>query len=100
MIAVLILMILGIGIGALIGKYKTIIRINEKLTTWTIYLLLFLLGISVGLNEKVIIHLSTIGLQALLITFGAVGGSLFVSWIVFHYIFKGPNIERRKEYEE
>lgn len=85
---VLILMFLGIGVGWLINKKKKIIKVADKFTTWAIYLLLFLLGISIGQNEKIISNLNTIGLQALLLTLGAVIGSLLTAWFTYNYFFK------------
>ena len=85
---VLILMFSGMGVGWLISKQKKIIKVADKFTTWAIYILLFLLGISIGQNEKIISNLNTIGLQALLLTLGAVIGSLFTAWFTYHYFFK------------
>jgi len=50
--------------------------------------LLFLLGISVGTNETVIINLDTLGVQALLLTFGGVTGSVLLSFFTYNFFFK------------
>ena len=88
MITVLLLMSLGIVIGLLLDKFPKIIKTVDKMTTWSIYLLLFLLGIGVGLNEKIINNLHTIGLQALILTIGAVLGSLVFAYITYKLFFK------------
>jgi len=88
MITVLVLMTLGIVIGLFVSKYPKIVKGADKLTTWSIYLLLFLLGIGVGLNEKIINNLHTIGLQAMILTFGAVLGSLLLAYLTYTLFFK------------
>ncbi len=81
-------MTLGIFIGFLISNRPKIIRAADKLTSWSIYLLLFLLGIGVGLNDKIINNIHTIGLQALILTIGAVLGSLILAFITYRLFFK------------
>ncbi|MCY1635188.1 LysO family transporter [Marinifilum sp. D737] len=88
MITVLVLMTLGIGLGFFVGKFPKVIKGVDKMTTWSIYLLLFLLGIGVGLNEKIINNLHTIGLQALILTIGAILGSLIFAYITYKLFFK------------
>lgn len=85
---VLGVMTAGIVIGYLIRKKSKILRMNEQFVSWAIYLLLFFLGIMVGTNKQVLAHFDTLGLQALVITFGAVSGSLLASWAVYHFFFK------------
>jgi uncharacterized membrane protein YbjE (DUF340 family) len=87
MTTVLLLMLAGICIGFAIHRYPAIIRINEKLITWAIYLLLFLLGISVGLNKTIIQNLNKIGLQAITITIGAITGSVLTLWLIYRLFF-------------
>jgi uncharacterized membrane protein YbjE (DUF340 family) len=84
-----ILGILGAGIllGLFIQKRKQLIKINDKLMTWSIFILLFLLGISVGVNDTIVNNLDTIGLKALIITIGAIAGSVLVAWIIFPILF-------------
>ena len=88
MITVLALMTLGIFIGLFINNRPKIIKGVDKMTTWSIYLLLFLLGIGVGLNEKIINNLHSIGLQAIILTIGAVLGSLIFAYITYTFFFK------------
>ena len=91
-------MLAGIFIGFAIHRYPAIIRINEKLITWAIYLLLFLLGISVGLNKTIIQNLNKIGLQAITITIGAITGSVLTLWLIYRLFFQiGQNTEATDE---
>lgn len=87
MITVLIVMITGIIAGVFIHRKPGLIQLNERLVTFAIYILLLLLGISVGINKTIISNLGTLGLQALIVTLGAVGGSVLMSWLVFRLFF-------------
>lgn len=88
MITVLLLMLAGMLTGFALRKNSRILKVNEKLTSIAIYILLFLLGISVGLNKTIIQHLDKIGIQALIITFGAISGSVIALWMIYRLWFK------------
>lgn len=85
---VLAIMILGIGIGLLIGNKPKIIKVISALTSFSIFLLLFLLGIGVGTNKKIINNLDTIGIQAVVLTIGALLGSLICAYFTYKLFFK------------
>lgn len=87
-IIVLAIMILGIGIGLIIGNRPKIIKIVAALTSFSIFLLLFLLGIGVGTNDKIINNLHSIGIQALVLTIGALLGSLICAYFTYNFFFK------------
>lgn len=88
MLTVLILMTIGIGIGWFLHKKEKLLKFTDKLTNWAIYLLLFLLGLSVGTNEKILQNFHQIGFQAIVITVFAVMGSIIVSWLLYILVFK------------
>jgi uncharacterized membrane protein YbjE (DUF340 family) len=82
------LLVAGVVVGIFIRNYKKVINLSAKLTDGSIFLLLFFLGISVGMNEKIISNFSKIGLQSFVITILATLGSIFVSYIVYRIFFK------------
>ncbi len=88
MITVLVLMTSGIIIGWFLHEKKKILKISSELTNWAIYILLFLLGLSVGTNEKILNNFDKIGFLAILITVFAVTGSILVSWLTYIIFFK------------
>ena len=88
MIPVLLIMTFGIVIGWFFHKREKLLNLTSKLTNWAIFLLLFLLGLSVGTNEKILNNFENIGFQAILITLFAVFGSIIVSWITYLIFFK------------
>lgn len=64
----------------------------HKIITVLIWLLLFLLGIDVGGNQEIINGLSTIGMEAIVITLAAVLGSVTAAWALWYVLYK-----RKKE---
>jgi uncharacterized membrane protein YbjE (DUF340 family) len=88
---VLLIIALGFGAGMLVQKKKKVIRINEKLTSVSIFLLLFVLGISLGQNREVLGNLGQMSIQVVVITSGAILGSVLISLIIYHYFFRGKH---------
>lgn len=99
MISVLLVMTAGIIIGAFIHKKPLLVQINDQLISLAIYVLLLLLGISVGLNKIIVQNIGTLGFQALIITLGAVLGSVLFSWIVFRVFFASEADKKDKDEE-
>jgi uncharacterized membrane protein YbjE (DUF340 family) len=87
MIVILIVLSAGILTGLLLIKRPKIHRINNHLLNWAIYLLLFLLGLSVGTNKEVIQNLGKIGYEALVIALASIFGSVILSGLLFKLLF-------------
>lgn len=81
------LMLTGIITGFFLDKYPAIVKLNDKLLNLAIYCLLLLLGIAVGSNGKIISNIYSLGLQALVITAGAVAGSVLMCWLIYKIFF-------------
>ena len=88
MLTVVALMSLGILIGVLLRKKKEIFRWVDRLVGYTIYLLLFLLGLSVGKNDLILKNIHLIGIQALIITLAAICGSILLCRLVYLFFFR------------
>lgn len=86
MLVVIGLMGCGILLGYLLRRHK--LKFIQKGIVVAIYALLFLLGISVGSNPRIMDNMGTIGWDALVITLGAVGGSVLCAWAVYRICFK------------
>ncbi len=95
MIEILIIMTLGILVGSFIHKKNTLLKINHKLLTLTLYFLLLSLGINIGLNEKIINDIQVLGFQSVIITIGAVFGSLVCAYVTYRLFFKN-NADKTK----
>ena len=79
------LMVTGIILGYLFRERN--LKIVYKLINYAIFLLLFLLGITVGANGDIMNNLATIGYDALLITLAAVAGSDLCAWGIYRFFF-------------
>lgn len=89
----------GIIFGRLFHTFRRVKLVSEKLMMWAVYLLLFLLGISVGHNPQIIENFHTLGWQAFLLALGAMGGSLFLGKLLM--LIYGKSVEKRGgEYEK
>jgi len=88
MTEILIIMLAGILIGFIFKKKRTLITASDKLAGWSIYLLLFLLGLSIGNNEIIINNFARIGLTSILLTLSGVSGSVFFAFIAYKYFFQ------------
>lgn len=77
----------GIVLGYLLRKVELLQRIGKPIS-YTILLLLFLLGISVGANDSIMSNLATLGGQAFVLAFAGTLGSVLAAWAVYHLFFK------------
>ena len=78
MFIVITLMLAGILTGWLLRGRR--IQVVRRAVTPLIWLLLFLLGVEVGGNERIIRSLHTLGLEALAIAAGTTLGSVLAAW--------------------
>lgn len=88
MLTVVAIMTAGMVVGYIIRKKSMLIKINDKLIMYAIYLLLFILGLSIGANEVIMKNLPTLGLKALALTLGGVIGSILLAWFTYVRFFK------------
>lgn len=90
MFIVILFIFLGIAVGytlrtrsAFLARLKTINIWNSKITTWLIWLLLFMLGIEVGSNKQLISALPTLGVEAMVLSVFATLGSCALAWALW-----------------
>lgn len=81
-------MTVGVILGFLLQNQSKLLKLIDPAINISIYMLLFLLGISVGINETIINNLGTLGVTALLLMFGGVTGSIILSYFVYRVFFK------------
>ena len=84
MFTVIEIMFIGIGLGYLLRR-QSLPWISKAITA-LIWLLLFLLGIEVGHNERIIRSLPTLGLEAFVIAIVCVLGSCVAAWGLWKYV--------------
>lgn len=90
MFIVMIIMLAGVAVGYFLRDRK---RLLLKIGQWNmtaIYLLLFAMGLSVGGDEQVMRQLDRLGGQSIVISLCSIGGSVFLSWVVYICFFRRP----------
>ncbi len=92
---VIVLFAFGIGFGLFFRKRDQARKKIDASITWSVYLLLFLLGISVGTNEEIINNFFRIGYKAIWLTLGAVLGSVLLAKMVYQLYFKSDKPEEQ-----
>ena len=97
MFIILLLLAGGIGIGYLMRRIHFLQHIDKSIS-FTIYALLFLFGIHIGSDQKLIDSFHTLGLQAFVISFAGIIGSLLVTYIAFR-VWKKRGGEKRSDEE-
>lgn len=88
MLTVVLIMMAGIVLGYFLRTRKRLAAINDKFITYAIYLLLLLLGISIGSNKTIVANLPVLGLKALIVTIGAMVGSILLALLTYKLFFK------------
>ena len=78
----------GIVLGYFLRTRKRLASINDKFITYAIYLLLLLLGISIGSNKTIVANLPVLGVKALIVTIGAMVGSILLALLTYKLFFK------------
>ena len=81
------IMLFGVAIGYMFRNAKFTQK-TEKTISVTIVSLLFILGLSIGSNDRIMNNLSTYGTQAAVLALFGLVGSISVSWAVYNLFFK------------
>lgn len=79
--------VLGIGIGYVLRNWS-ILQKTEKTISLTIFLLLFILGVSIGSNSLIVNNLGKFGWQAIVLAVSGVLGSLIAARLVLQLFFR------------
>lgn len=88
MFGVMLIMLCGILVGYLLRDRKAIPAIVSKASLYIIFLLLFIMGVSIGSNPQVIHKFGELGFWGIAIALVSTMGSVALSWVVYRYLFK------------
>ena len=88
MLIILLCFAAGIGIGFALRSRRRLADLSGRLTSATVCLLLFVLGLSIGVNDALVGNLGTLGLEALALVAGAVGGSIAVVYLIYRRFYR------------
>ncbi len=84
MLKIVMIMLCGIGTGYLLRNKK--MSFIGRIITALIWVLLFLLGIEVGANPRIISGLQPLGLEAVILTLGGSLGSAIFACALWRYV--------------
>lgn len=86
MFVVILVMMSGVLAGRLLRRRR--LDFLPRVVMFFIWVLLFLLGVEVGSNPKIIESLSAIGIEAVVIAFAGTLGSVVLACILWRYVDK------------
>lgn len=94
MISLILTLLAGILIGR-IFRDKSFVKISGKLIFLIVLILLFLMGITIGTNDEIISNLGSLGVEAFIITAGALAGTIAGATLLWHFVFAKKRKEER-----
>ncbi|NLY23442.1 MAG: lysine exporter LysO family protein [Bacteroidales bacterium] len=87
MLSIFLCIISGVLAGYLLRNRRFVKYVGTLLSV-VIMLLLFFLGVSVGINQQVVNNFAAIGMDALILTIGGTVGSLLCAKLIYQLFFK------------
>ena len=92
--SILFFLVAGMFLGYLLRSKSAVLAVAEKGMMWSVYLLVFFLGISVGVNQAVVRALGSLGIQALILCLGGIAGSVLASCVVSRAFFESASHDK------
>ncbi len=92
--SILLFLVAGMIVGHFLRTKTAVLAVADKATIWSVCLLVFLLGVSVGANQTVVRALGGLGLQALVLSVGGIAGSVLASCVVSRAFFESTPHEK------
>ena len=86
MLYILLFFACGVAAGWLLRKKRRLGKVVERITTVSIGTLIFMLGLSAGGHPEVSENFSRLGLASILLTIGAIAGSILATWPLAHFL--------------
>ena len=90
----------GVPFGWLWRNSARIIAFVGRGLTWTVRLMLFLLGLSLGADAILLAQMRTLGLRAACISGFSVLGCVIAAWILGRFVFTGSGEEEKRSPEK
>jgi len=76
----------GIPVGWLLRRQEIARKAVGHLLTWTVRVLLFLMGLALGVDTQLLSRIRELGLQAAVISLLALAGSLAAAWLLGRFL--------------
>lgn len=84
---ILLLLIVSVAAGVGLQRFRPL-RHVERTTTWTVWLLIFFFGISLGSNDEIVNDFGRFGFTAVVVALAGIAGSVLAAWFFGRYIDK------------
>ena len=84
----LLYLIAGVVLGYLFRNKRYTLTIADKGISYMVWLLLFFLGLAVGLNKQILANIYVLGWQALVLTIGASIGDFTITPSSMSYLLR------------
>ena len=81
-------LILGVPVGYALRKHSLVIKMTDHVLTWSVRILLFLLGLALGADADLMRRMDSLGAQGTIIGLCGIAGSLLGARLL------GPFLER------
>ncbi len=92
MFIVILIMIAGIAVGRLLRHRR--LRYLGNVTNMLIWVLLFLLGVEVGSDERIVNGIATLGVEAVVVAIAGVAGSAALASGLWLWSKKRKNVRK------
>jgi uncharacterized membrane protein YbjE (DUF340 family) len=76
MLTIIGIFIAGISLGFVLRGHQSLLRLGARLADLALYALLFILGLSLGMDKHLMAHLPRLGLTGLVLALAALVGSV------------------------
>ena len=76
---VLLILLVSVLVGITLRKFRAV-RHRGKTATLTVWLLIFVFGISLGSNKEIVSDFGQMGITAVVVAVMGVAGSIIVAW--------------------
>ncbi len=90
MVQIVLIMLAGLFCGWAIRNRRNWLPAVDRLILISIYLLLALLGFSIGSDKLIVSQLGSLGAQAFILSISGISGSVILAWIAWKYWFNKP----------
>lgn len=98
-LSILALLAAGIPVGFVLRRHKSVLKGADRIVSFSVYVLLFLLGAALGSNKSLMAQFSEMSYAAIVITSGAFIGSALASVVVFKLFFAPKSTPAEKVLE-
>ncbi|WP_300729323.1 LysO family transporter [uncultured Bacteroides sp.] len=83
----LCIIFVGIFIGTLCRRFSVMKKLDRSIS-YTIWIMLFVFGISIGANRQLVDNLQSIGMQALVMAVCGIIGSVLAAGLAYRILLK------------